>query len=497
MPKSRKSSRKSSRRRASAPVRRGASTTKSGSSGRYTYANPGPWGKAGRFIGSNAGALLGHYGGRFLGPARGLATIGASHLGDKIGGLAHYVGRIFGSGDYKIGMPPSVNSLFTGSSSRGTQFTFGEKSVRFRHKEYISDVISSGTIGAFQLDTYPLNPGIAQSFPFLAALAQNFQTYKMHGLVYEFKSMSANALNSTNTALGSVISCIDYNAATGPFVSKQDMLNSLGAIDAKPSECFLMGVECDPKKIPVNELYVRTSAVPTGQDARLYDLGVLNIASTGMQAANVNLGELHVIYDIELMLPILNNTGTTDATCMINFALGSITSSTLFPEYSSSLPQGSDVNSGVFTAFDSIGMEMGANGTTGYQIAFPPSAAGGVFRIQCLWQGASTASVTGPGIAPYALTVLSQVDSPVSAATTTTLRTTYYVQIPQKNTTNANWPNTPFTTGGTHPGLNWPYLRLIFATATLPGTLTYATVCVDRVNPKYLNITPAMPANRY
>jgi hypothetical protein len=39
-------------------------------------------------------------------------------------------------------------------------------------------------------------------FPWLSNIAQNFESYKLRGLVFEFKSMSGDALTSTNTALG-------------------------------------------------------------------------------------------------------------------------------------------------------------------------------------------------------------------------------------------------------------------------------------------------------
>jgi hypothetical protein len=42
----------------------------------------------------------------------------------------------------------------------------------------------------------------------------------MHGLVFEYKSMSADALNSVNTALGQVIMSVQYDAANLPFVNK-------------------------------------------------------------------------------------------------------------------------------------------------------------------------------------------------------------------------------------------------------------------------------------
>lgn len=42
----------------------------------------------------------------------------------------------------------------------------------------------------------------------------------MSGLIFEFKSMSGNALNSTNTALGQIIMSAQYDAGNAPFTDK-------------------------------------------------------------------------------------------------------------------------------------------------------------------------------------------------------------------------------------------------------------------------------------
>lgn len=65
----------------------------------------------------------------------------------------------------------------------------------------MSDIVT-GAAGTFNYSTWQLNPGQKSLFPWLAGIASNFESYKFHGLVFEYKSMSADALNSTNTALG-------------------------------------------------------------------------------------------------------------------------------------------------------------------------------------------------------------------------------------------------------------------------------------------------------
>lgn len=265
----------------------------------YSYWKPGPWGRTGRKIGEVFGSAV-------TAPF-GYEAAGRT-AGGYIGSLAHYIGRLFGSGDYKVGQPPATNSLFKGSGRipPSAQLSFGQHSFRVKHREYLADIISSPNIGGFSEQLFRFNPGQQSTFPWLSQLAGAFETYKWHGAVVEFKTTSADALNSTNTALGSVMMAADYNAATidTSFNNKQEMLNYMGAIDCKPSSNCLMGIECDPRRLPVDQLYVRVGEAPAGTDIRLYDMCSFSVATTGFQAASVNVGELFIIYDVEFFMPV-------------------------------------------------------------------------------------------------------------------------------------------------------------------------------------------------
>jgi len=196
-----------------------------------------------------------------------------------------------GSGDYTI----------DGNSQQVPQFASG-RTFRISHREYIQDVESS--IG-FVNSTFPLNPANAACFPWLSNIALNFQEYIVHGMVFQFVSTSADALNSTNTALGTVIMGTDYNAANLPYASKQAAENAEFTVSCRPSMSLRHAIECDPHQSPIGELYIRTGAQPSDTDIRLYDLGRFQIATQGMQAASVNIGELWVTYQVALFKPRL------------------------------------------------------------------------------------------------------------------------------------------------------------------------------------------------
>lgn len=223
-------------------------------------------------------------------------------LGDAGANLAHHgVKYVTGVGDYSV----NGNTLLTDSVP---QFGGKGRTTRVKHREYIGDVVSAAVANTFKIETYEINPAVSATFPWLSSVAANYEEYRIHGMIFEFKTMSADALNSTNTALGQVIMATQYNPLAQDFANKQQMENYEFGVSTKPSNSVIHAVECQPSETPVPQLYCRISNV-SGSDLRLYDFGKFSIATNGLQGTNVNLGELWVSYDIELYKPRLNQVG--------------------------------------------------------------------------------------------------------------------------------------------------------------------------------------------
>lgn len=222
-------------------------------------------------------------------------------IGGQIGTVAgNFLSKIFGMGAYKL----RKNSVYDDiCNDQVPVMHSNSETVTFRHREYICDITSST---AFVSNSFSINPGLSATFPYLSAIAQNFQEYQFNGLVFEVKSTSANALNSTNTALGTVSMVAQYRADAPTLVNKQQLLNEMWAVDAKPSESFILPIECDPAENPLKIQYVRTGSLPTGQDIKLYDLAKVTVATVGSQAAAV-VGELWATYEVVLRKPILSS----------------------------------------------------------------------------------------------------------------------------------------------------------------------------------------------
>jgi len=225
---------------------------------------------------------------------------GAAQFGRRAGDI---LGAITGLGAYSVRSNSLLHDMTLGQVP---SMHSGNESVVFRHREYLGDVITSSTPGAFNLQQFFINPGLSQTFPWFSAIAANFEEWVPRGIVFEYQTLSADALSSTNTALGTVIAATVYRSSMPTFTSKVQMLNSMWATEIKPSQSMMCPVECESSQLSLggSGLYIRTGSVPTGEDPKTFDLGVFNIATSGMQAASVRVGDVWISYEIELRKPI-------------------------------------------------------------------------------------------------------------------------------------------------------------------------------------------------
>jgi len=237
------------------------------------------------------GAAAGTIAGGMYGPAGAAAGFA---IGSAVG---KGIGYITGSGDYTVSAGQHVPSFSK------------EESTVISHREYIADVVSgTGTPTAFDITKLAINPGDSNSFPWLSSIAINYEEYELLGLVYQFVSTSGDSVGSTTTSLGTVILATQYDPTKPTFDTKQGMENYFFSQSAKPSCNIMHAVELKKSQSPVKNLYVRSA--PNIGDLRWTDFGNFYIATVGMQAANVNLGELWVTYKVRFRKPRLPTTIT-------------------------------------------------------------------------------------------------------------------------------------------------------------------------------------------
>lgn len=368
------------------------------------------------------------------------------NVGETIGGFfgapglgfagGHLIGRVLGSGDY-IHSPYSVKNNILANQQEVPTFVGSQMSNVIRHREYIGDVIS-GASNTFNLNSYSINPGQSSTFPWLSIVAQNYEEYKFHGLIFEFKTMSSDALNSTNTSLGQVIMATEYNSTLPPFTTKQAMENYQFGQSCKPSLSMLHAVECAPSVNVMSQQYVRQGAVPVGTDQRLYDLGVFQIATNGLQGTNVNVGELWVTYCVEFFKPRLPQTISGNVDCVHREASAASTAN----------PFGTAQLIKVGTLANNLSI----SGTNAVITGLLP---GQKYLANLTWVGTSAANVT-PSIVLTNATILNYWNNATFGSvpcfytgTTASLNFTFVVAT---NSTQNPITATIGITGGTYPG---------------------------------------------
>lgn len=221
-------------------------------------------------------------------------------IGSSIADRGHrLIKSVTGFGDYNV----ANNTLIGGDSV--PLFSKRAKSLRVCNREYMQDVLS-GPAGSFNIVIIrDINPSNAALFPWLHNIAQCYEEYKINGMLFEFKTTSSDAVSSTNTALGKVILATQYNPLSADFRNTKEMENHEYSSVIKPSDSILHPVECDPNQSVLQHLYVRHGDAEDMGDKRFYDFAKFTLAVAGMQAANVNIGELWITYDIEFFKPRL------------------------------------------------------------------------------------------------------------------------------------------------------------------------------------------------
>jgi len=167
-------------------------------------------------------------------------------------------------------------------------------SCRVRHTERIGTV--NGSV-AFTTTAYAVNPGLPSSFPYLAGIANRFESYRFNSLVFHYKTKTAT------TALGDVIQVVDYDASDAAPETSIQAEAYQGATSSAPwQDNRCVSTKQNLMKLPSR--YVRGEAIPANTDIKLYDVGNYYVC-TENQASAALIGYLYVTYDIELMTPQL------------------------------------------------------------------------------------------------------------------------------------------------------------------------------------------------
>lgn len=308
----------------------------------------------------------------------------AARLARLTGSGAVAVHNVDGDGLTRPGIV--ANSLVNSGSTGPTMGSYEDKAgIRIKHREYVQQIFG-GAGGVFTNNTFVVNPGLGNVFPFLSSMAALYEQYRFHGLVFEFVSATAPY---GATSLGTWSLAAEYNAAAPPYKTMPAMNNSDYAISARLDNSGLYAIECAPGSQATNYLYIRAPGLTVGAggtmptslcDVALMQMGTLPGSTI---TAGSMLGELWVSYDVELIRPRI----PIGRFATLHQWFGNYDDETGLP---SVVPT---VNIGNSTL-------TGAGFTTGGNFIFPGAGVGDVYELRISWISDKLVAAGGDGIEP-------------------------------------------------------------------------------------------------
>lgn len=163
---------------------------------------------------------------------------------------------------------------------------------RIRHREYISDL--SGSV-AFSTAAFPINSGLARSFPWLSKVASRYESYRFDRLSFAFET------EAPTSSTGVVGLCVDFDPIDAAPVSKTAALSYEGAVRSAPWDCS--AYHAKRSNLSKRKSYfVRCGNLSDSASLSLHDVGNLFVITKGQADTSV-IGELYVDYDIVLETP--------------------------------------------------------------------------------------------------------------------------------------------------------------------------------------------------
>lgn len=196
----------------------------------------------------------------------------------------------------------SVASAYaTGSVSKPPNIRQSRDNCRIIHRELISSIVGTADFNILAAQSFPLNPGMAVTFPWLSTMARCWEMYRFHKLKFEYFTRTGSQTP------GSCMLIPDYDPSDPAPVSEQIASAFEDCCEDAPWKDF----NCNLSASRLNQAQpfktVRTDTLEKNLDIKTYDSGNLFVATTDGTA--VNWGKLWVEYDVEFKIPQLPSQG--------------------------------------------------------------------------------------------------------------------------------------------------------------------------------------------
>jgi hypothetical protein len=179
-------------------------------------------------------------------------------------------------------------------SRRAKVSTKGRSGTNIKHRELVTSLIQGQT--AFTLvSNLPINPGMAQLFPWLSVQAAQWQEYRFRRLMFEWVPIAPTSTQ------GDITLAVDYEASNPPPTTEVQMSDLHGAVTDSTWKPIRLGCNVKDMYALGPRKYVRSSVV--NGDIKTFDSGNFYLAVENFSAGNVTAGKLYVTYDVDLFIP--------------------------------------------------------------------------------------------------------------------------------------------------------------------------------------------------
>jgi len=164
------------------------------------------------------------------------------------------------------------------------------------YEGYLRDILSPGP-GIFGMSSLQIQPGLKQSFPWLADMAILYEAYSFRKLDFEFQSARGTGND------GKWYAAIDYDALDDAPVDKATLMSYSGSVDTNiwnhmKLKGSVMGARIFEKK------FTRSGSV--SGDLKTYDVGKLFVGVQSNAPLGTLIGEVHVDCVVRFMIRQLN-----------------------------------------------------------------------------------------------------------------------------------------------------------------------------------------------
>jgi len=186
-------------------------------------------------------------------------------------------------------------SLGTTMYTSAPTITKSAKSQRVTHRELINASVN-GTTSYTIVGSYPLQPGLATTFPWLSTIATSYEQFRFHKLIFHYVPFVATSTSGTTMLMA------DYNASDAVPTTETQFMDHPGATSAAVWEHISFRCSLSDLHALGPRRYIRNCA--TAGDIKTFDCGNFYIASDNCASA-ISSGKLYVEYDVELFTPQL------------------------------------------------------------------------------------------------------------------------------------------------------------------------------------------------